>query len=89
MKTSILYRKILYSADESFSYNRHIPFTLPLHYHDDYELIYIASGSGKEYIRDGLSEYKAGDLMLIGKNIPHFHLSDAFYNNSSLKIRQA
>lgn len=56
MKTSILYRKILYSADESFSYNRHIPFTLPLHYHDDYELIYIASGSGKEYIRDGLSE---------------------------------
>lgn len=45
MKTSILYRKILYSADESFSYNRHIPFTLPLHYHDDYELIYIASGS--------------------------------------------
>lgn len=82
MKTSILYRKILYSADESFSYNRHIPFTLPLHYHDDYELIYIASGSGKEYIRDGLSEYKAGDLMLIGKNIPHFHLSDAFYNTN-------
>ena len=62
MKTSILYRKILYSADEAFSYNRHIPFTLPLHYHDDYELIYIASGSGKEYIRDGLSEYKAGNI---------------------------
>ena len=61
MKTSILYRKILYSADESFSYNRHIPFTLPLHYHDDYELIYIASGSGKEYAEFNLQMQQNSD----------------------------
>ena len=64
METSILYRKILHKTGESFSYNPHSPFNMPLHLHEEYELIYIISGSGKEYIGDTVIDYNPGDLTL-------------------------
>lgn len=72
----ILYRTIVHNARQSFSHNEDIPFNLPFHCHEEYELIYIVSGKGKEYIGDSMNEYQAGDLMLIGSNTPHLHLCD-------------
>lgn len=85
METSILYRKILHKTGESFSYNPHYPFNMPLHLHEEYELIYIISGSGKEYIGDTVIDYNPGDLTLIGKNVPHLHLCNSHINNSEIK----
>lgn len=31
-------------------------------------------GSGKQFVGEGVSEYKAGDIALIGSNVPHLHL---------------
>lgn len=70
----ITYRTIVHDARQSFSHNEDIPFNQPFHCHEEYELIYIVSGKGKEYIGDSMNEYQANDLMLIGSNTPHLHL---------------
>ena len=33
-----------------------------------------AVGSGKQFVGEGVSDYKAGDMALIGSNVPHLHL---------------
>lgn len=82
MKDSILYRKIIHKTGQSFSYNDNTPFTQPLHYHNEFELIYFTAGSGKEYIGDTVICYKSGDLTLIGSKTPHLHLCDSLTNHS-------
>ena len=54
-----------------------------LHYHEEYELLYVVKGTGKRLVGDSISEFKAGDLALIGPNLPHLWLnSPAFYESS-------
>lgn len=82
---SVLHRKICHKTGESFSCCHDIPFTLPLHVHEEYELIYITSGSGKEYIGDTVMNYIPGSLTLIGKNTPHLHLCNSCIKNDGTK----
>ena len=92
MATPILYRKILHGVEQSFSHIENTPFTQPLHYHEECELIYIISGSGKEFVGDSVTEYKAGDMTLIGSNTPHLHLCNStiegYSEKSSCEILQ-
>lgn len=85
MENSILYRKIIHEVGRSFSYNGNAPFTQPLHYHNECELIFITAGSGKEYIGDAVNDYNIGDLTLIGSNTPHLHLCNSQMNNKQEK----
>lgn len=49
-------------------------FVLPLHKHVEYEIMLFTQGSGKQFVGEGVSDYKAGDMALIGSNVPHLHL---------------
>lgn len=82
MSENILYRKIIHEGDSSYSYSTDTPFTIPLHYHEEYELIYISSGEGQEFIGDSVKRYVTGDLILIGSNVPHLHLCDSVIDKS-------
>jgi len=42
-----------------------------IHSHENFELNYITSGSGKRIIGNSISSYSEGDLVLLGPNIPH------------------
>lgn len=55
-------------------------FTAPYHFHPEYELTLILKGSGKRYVGNHLSSYTAGDLVLIGSNLPHCWKTDAEKN---------
>jgi AraC-like DNA-binding protein len=70
-ETSFLTRKIV------------IPyFDAPLHYHPEYELTLIVQGKGKRFVGDNIENFEAGDLVLLGSNLPHFWRSDkVFYEN--------
>ncbi|PTR01306.1 AraC family transcriptional regulator [Mucilaginibacter yixingensis] len=42
------------------------------HYHSEVELIFIHSGHGTQFIGDNISKFSAGDILLIGSNLPHY-----------------
>lgn len=77
MERKVLYRKVIHEIAQSYSYSTNIPFTMPLHCHKEYELIYIIAGHGQEFIGNSMKRYTAGDLILIGSGVPHLHLCDS------------
>jgi len=46
-------------------------FDAPYHFHPEYELTYILEGTGKRYVGSHMEDFTAGDLVLLGPNLPH------------------
>src|ERR1700744_6031708 len=46
-------------------------FDAPYHFHEEYELTYIVHGNGKRYVGSHMENFTAGDLVLLGSNVPH------------------
>lgn len=70
----ILERKIVHDMATVCSHISYPRFVLPLHKHVEYEIMLFTQGSGKQFVGEGVSDYKAGDIALIGSNVPHLHL---------------
>ncbi|NGM61902.1 AraC family transcriptional regulator [Sphingobacterium sp. SGG-5] len=49
------------------------------HYHEELEFILVIQGAGKLFVGDCIQEFVAGDVILIGANIPHYWLFDPEY----------
>lgn len=66
-------------------------FSAPYHFHPEFELTLILKGEGKRYIGSNMSAYEAGDLVMIGSNLPHCWKSENInkgeLNASSLVIQ--
>lgn len=62
-------------------------FTYPLHFHSEYEIIYIKEGTGTRFLGNNIAQYKAGDILLIGSNLPHFMKSDDAYHSGNTDLR--
>jgi len=46
-------------------------FSAPYHFHPEYELTFILSGSGKRYVGANMNDFYPGDFALLGSNLPH------------------
>ena len=46
------------------------------HYHDYYEISFITEGFGKRIVGDSIEEFQPGDLVFIGRNLPHVWISN-------------
>lgn len=66
--------KIPNSADRSFSVRKDmIPnINNRWHYHDEIELIYFHKGTGTQFVGDHINKFIPGDIVLIGKDLPHY-----------------
>ncbi|UFH55907.1 AraC family transcriptional regulator [Spirosoma sp. KNUC1025] len=59
-------------------------FDAPWHYHPEYELTYIIKSHGRRFVGDHVDSFAAGDLVLLGPNLPHFWRNDEeFYQSES------
>ncbi len=52
-------------------------FRFVYHYHPEIELIHFVAGGGVEFVGDSSQTFKAGHLVLLGSNLPHFWTNDA------------
>lgn len=73
---AILERKIIHGMTTLCSHIPYPRFVLPLHKHVEYEIMLFTKGSGKQFVGEGVSDFQAGDVALIGSNVPHLHLCD-------------
>lgn len=49
------------------------------HYHDNYELSFITKGAGKRIVADSIVNFYPGDMVLIGRRLPHVWIADKEY----------
>ncbi|MGA2408588.1 MAG: AraC family transcriptional regulator [Bacteroidales bacterium] len=46
------------------------------HYHNNYEISFITEGTGKRIVADSIVEFQPGDLVFLGRNLPHVWIAD-------------
>ena len=76
----ILERKIIHDRTTLCSRILSPRFVLPRHKHTEYEIMLFTGGSGKQFVGEGVCDYKEGDIAMIGSNVPHLHLCNAKLN---------
>jgi len=74
-----------YPVDNSFivKYDNFSHFNYPLHFHNEYEIVYIIKSSGKKYVGDVVENFAPGDLSFYSNNLPHSYLNDKQYHNKN------
>lgn len=57
-----------------------------LHQHEEIQLCLIVKGEGTLVVGDTINEYTSGDVLVIGRNLPHVFKSDTSNHESSLML---
>ncbi len=84
-----LLEKVVLSSNHSFALKEDIlpHIEIGWHRHPEYELTLIAESEGKRVIGDHVGYFEAGDLLLIGPNLPHYMRNDERYYAGNLEFR--
>ncbi len=54
------------------------------HYHAALELIYFKKGEGTQFIGDSIQDFKEGDVVLVGSNLPHYwRFNEAYFEQDA------
>jgi len=66
-------KEVTNSSDSSFKVKvfEGKEFKAEWHYHPQYELTYMIQSTGIRYVGDSMHPFKRGDLVLVGRNVPH------------------
>lgn len=64
-------------------------FTYPWHFHSEYEIIYVKEGHGERFVADNIGTFGAGEIILLGSNLPHYmrSASEYFTEGSSKRVK--
>ncbi len=60
-------------------------FDTDFHFHNECQLVYIASGKGTRVIGDSIEKYNVGDLTFIGSNVPHVWYSSKINDDAVVR----
>ena len=75
------YEQLSENIESSFLYRQFsLPqFDAPYHFHPELELTFIEQSVGKRFVGRQVSDFEAGDLVLLGENVPHSWLNNPVY----------
>lgn len=64
-------------------------FTNVFHFHEECELVYVTEGQGKRIIGNNIEQFRKGDIVFVGANLPHVWYNDKEYfsPDSTLEAR--
>ncbi|MDX2250283.1 MAG: AraC family transcriptional regulator [Bacteroidia bacterium] len=62
-------------------------FFTPLHFHYACQLSLILESTGTRFVGDNIERFEAGDLILLGSNIPHVFRNDPAYYETGSPIK--
>jgi len=77
-----LFQEVInYPADNSLliKYDDFPHFTIPWHYHNEYEIVFIIKSFGKKFVGDSVELFSPGDLSVYGSKLPHFYMNDQVF----------
>lgn len=80
---AVLERKIVHNMATLCSHISYPRFVLPLHKHAEFEIMLFTKGCGKQFVGEGVSDFRTGDVALIGSNVPHLHLCNTKLSDDS------
>lgn len=77
------------APDHSFAIAKHdFPYFLKVwHYHTALELVHIVKSEGTRFVGDNIDRFKAGELILLGSNLPHMYQNDEGYFEEGSLLR--
>jgi AraC-like DNA-binding protein len=80
---------INYPVDKSFlvKFDDLPHFRFPLHFHEEFEIVYIIKSFGKKIVGDAVEDFCPGDLSFYGCNLPHFYMSDPGFYTGDPNLR--
>ncbi|MEO9511257.1 MAG: AraC family transcriptional regulator [Flavobacteriaceae bacterium] len=79
MKLHLLDRSSIIDRSLTVSHNLYQNFLRIWHFHVEFELVVILQSSGMRFVGDNIEKFDVGDVVLIGKNVPHMWLNDDKY----------
>lgn len=79
------FHKVPITSENSFSVRHDVKpnFGTLWHYHPELELHYILQGEGIQYIGDSVNNFKDGDMIFLGENLPHtWRCREEYFGNN-------
>ncbi|WP_406683220.1 AraC family transcriptional regulator [Seonamhaeicola sp. MEBiC1930] len=83
MKLHLLDRSSISNSSFTTKVNDYPYFLKIWHYHPELELVIILKSEGTCFIGDCIEKFQIGDVVLIGKDLPHMWLNDDEYFNKN------
>jgi AraC-like DNA-binding protein len=83
MNPEFLDRSVDHDKSVSVTRYHNKPLVNIWHYHEQLELVCIIESSGTRFIGDNIQKYEAGDIILIGKNLPHMWQEESPVDSTS------
>jgi AraC-like DNA-binding protein len=84
MKLHLLDRSSISNSSFTTKVNEYPYFLKIWHYHPELELVVILKSEGTCFVGDSIEKFEVGDVVLIGKNLPHMWLNDEDYFDQNL-----
>ncbi len=81
MKKKVITREIAYEANSALRYleeerlnDASLDYNNQQHKHEDYQILIITKGESRGFIGETLRQYACGDIIVIGRNVPHYYM---------------
>ena len=79
MKPLFLDRSSKLNSSFSIEHRKYKNFLKVWHYHSELELVVLLKSTGTRFVGNHVDKFKEGELVLLGKNLPHMWINDPAY----------